>query len=273
MIEKITDNVYWLELISHTLPPYKTTNSYLIQSEKQALIIDPGFYEKESLDLIIEVLDKNDLELTAILLTHTHRDHIEGIELLLSKFPKLEIYLHHKEKHKLAKNLNIKTLRHKEIFRFGKLSLKAIFSPGHSRGHLSYYHKEEKIAFVGDMLAKNSSTWVGLPEGNVQDYLNSLDKLAKLELNLLAAGHGKIIRKPYKKIEHAKNHRLERVQQIVNALKDKSMGLEELRTIIYPNLSARLEPFASRSLEALLVKLLNDKIITKNEDLYSLTNQ
>ncbi len=270
MIEQISNTVYKLELSSHTLPPYKTTNSYLIQSDKKALIIDPGFYEQKSLDLIIELLNKNNLVLTSILLTHTHRDHIEGIALLLKEFPELPIYLHYKEKHKLDKSLKIKNLKHNQVFSLDNLELKAIFTPGHSRGHLSYYLAKEKIAFVGDMLAKNSSTWVGLPEGNVQDYLNSLDKLARLELNLLAAGHGKIISQAQQKIENAKNHRLERLEQIKNTLKNKPASLESLLNTVYPNLSPRLEPFALRSLKALLLKLIADGVVKTEKNHYSL---
>ena len=270
LIEELANNVYRLELTSHTLPPYKTTNSYLLASDKKAIIIDPGFYQEESLEKINELLNKNKLKLKAILLTHTHRDHIEGMDLLVKTYPEINIYLHYKEKHKLPKELNIGTLKHNEYFQLGKLKLKAIFTPGHSRGHLSFYLQNEKIAFVGDLLAKNSSTWVGTPEGSVQDYLNSLDKLARLELKLLAAGHGKTINTPYIKIEHAKNHRLERLEQIINALKNNSKGINELRDSIYPNLSARLEPFATRSLKALLVKLIDDGIVAEKKESYSL---
>jgi len=270
LISQLANNVYRLELNSHTLPPYKTTNSYLIASDKKAIIIDPGFFEQESLELIIEHLNNNNLKPAAILLTHTHRDHMEGIELLVNKYPHLPVYLHYKEKHRLPKSLNIGTLKHRQVFKIANARLTAIFTPGHSRGHLSFYLEEERIAFVGDLLAKNSSTWVGTPEGNVQDYLNSLDKLARLELKLLAPGHGKIISKPYEKIEHAKNHRLERLQQVISALKDKPMAVNELLESIYPNLSDRLEPFAIRSLQALLRKLINDNLVQKNNNSYYL---
>ena len=266
MIEQVTKEVYRLNFTSHTLPPYKSTNSYLLISNRKALIIDPGFYETKSLDIVNNILKEHKAKLESVLLTHTHRDHVEGIGLLLEPNPKLPIYLHYREAHRLDKQLNLVKTKNKQDIIVGSILLKAIFTAGHSRGHLSYYFKNERIAFVGDLLAKNSSTWVGTPEGNVNDYLNSLKKLKVLELTKLAPGHGKIITKPYDKIESAKQHRLDRLEQILASLKTGDKSFSTLRDVVYPNLSERLIPFAERSLQALIIKLKNDsKIESKNQ--------
>jgi endoribonuclease LACTB2 len=266
----ITTGVTRLELPAHTLPPFTHTNSYIIASEGEAVLIDPGFYEETSLEVIIKALQGNVLK--AILLTHTHPDHIEGLSLVRERYPDVPVYVHAVELRKLQElgklqelsnlqHVNVKTLNAETSFYVGSLELCPIFTPGHSPGHLSFYLPSTKLALVGDVVAGFGSIWIGTPDGNINHYFRSLETLSRLELAALAPGHGEVITEPYTKLAEVKEHRLQRLVQVKDAL-HQPLSLADLREIVYPDPDPRLGTLAQQSLLALLEKLESDEAVT-----------
>lgn len=250
-----------LELPARTLPPFTHINTYVVANEGEAILIDPGFYEESSLELVVKTLRGNTLK--AIVLTHTHPDHIEGIELVRQRFPDVPIYVHEKELSRVLEQGNVKILEAEKSFFVGGLELQPIFTPGHSPGHLSFYLPDSRLAIVGDIVAGFGSIWIGTPEGNINDYFKSLETLNKLELVTLAPGHGDIITEPYKKLAEVKEHRLQRLEQVRSAVREKPLTLQELRQVIYPDIDVKLAMLAERSLLALLEKLERDEKLKK----------
>ncbi len=261
-IQRIATDLTRLELPARTLPPFTHTNTYLVASEGIAVLIDPGFYEETSLETVTETLAKNTL--SAIVLTHTHPDHIEGIALVRGRYPDVPIYVHELELNNVLQHGNVKALDAEKSFYVAGLELHPIFTSGHSPGHLSFYLPKEKLALVGDMVAGFGSIWIGTPDGNLDDYFKSLETLKTLDLVALAPGHGEVITEPYKKLAEVREHRLQRLEQIRVALKIKALTLSELREVVYPDLDPRLEGLAERSLLALLEKLELDETIVKH---------
>ena len=252
--ETITSSILRLELPSHTFPPFSHTNSYLICSQGQAVLVDPGFYEPQSLERVLETLKETQCYLEAILLTHAHPDHQEGISWVEAAFPEIRVYVHKLEKD-LVKARNIQILR--TAFLVGGLTLEVLFTPGHSPGHVSFYLPSRKVALVGDVVAGYGSTWIGVPDGNLNDYFASLETLKNLDLAYLAPGHGQVINQPYKKLTEVKERRLKRLEQVLAAL-ESLLSLDELRTQVYPDLKPELQRAANSSLLALLDKLEQD---------------
>jgi endoribonuclease LACTB2 len=260
MSQRIANGVARLELPAHTLPPFTHTNSYIIADQNEAILVDPGFNEESSLTTIKQAIQEVSVNhFKAIVLTHTHPDHIEGISLIRQLYPELPIYVHELELAKVSHYQNVKPLDMGNPFDVGTLELLPIFTPGHSPGHLSFYLPHAKIALVGDMVAGFGSIWIGTPEGNINDYLQSLETLAALDLVALAPGHGNVINDPYQKLNEVKEHRLQRLEQVRSALQINPLTLAALRQQIYPDLDARMEPLAERSLLSLLEKLEQDE--------------
>ncbi|CAN5892488.1 hypothetical protein BH24DEI2_BH24DEI2_09380 [soil metagenome] len=108
------------------------------------------------------------------------------------------------------------------------------------------------------MLAGKGSTWVRVPEGDVADYLQSVDTLRGLKLTALGPGHGAMIADPYTKLNEVRQHRLERLEQVYQALDARPLTLAELREAVYPGVSGELAKFTEYSLLALLKKLMED---------------
>jgi endoribonuclease LACTB2 len=269
-IQPIANSVTRLELPAHTLPPFTHTNSYVVASQGEAVLIDPGFYEERALELVTQTLAGNSFN--AIILTHTHPDHVEGIELIHGHYPNAPIFVHDKEINKVLQHGNVTRLNPEEPFYVGGLELVPVFTPGHSPGHLSFYLPDSKLALVGDMVAGFSSIWIGKPDGNIHDYFESLEKLRRLELVAFAPGHGDVITEPYKKLAEVKEHRLQRLEQVRAALQNKPLSLAQLRDIVYLDVPAPLMLLAEQSLLALLDYLEQTKRVRREGEYWLLAN-
>jgi len=138
----------------------------------------------------------------------------------------------------------------------------AIHSPGHTRGHLCFWLPEQKILFSGDNVLGKGTTWIGPPDGNIRDYLRSLEQLEQLPIEKIAPGHGPWIDNPKERIAFIRQHRLEREAQILSLMKaqpSRQASIAALAEAIYQDtIPAFIVPFAERTVEAHLQKLEED---------------
>lgn len=111
-----------------------------------------------------------------------------------------------------------------DILSYGGMNFRVIETPGHTPGHIVLYEPQQKILIAGDhilpTLSPNITTWPDVPD-SLQSYLESLDKIAKLETRLCYPGHGEIFSRVAERCEELQMHhhqRLEEVTQIVAAL-------------------------------------------------------
>lgn len=179
------------------------TNAYLLRSEQseKAVVIDPGL-QPESLFERIE-----DMELEAILLTHTHFDHIGSVDRLRT-WKKCPVYVHEREAEWLLDpDLNgstrwpdvcepLKTFPAEHMLKDGQtlnllgLNFKVIHTPGHSPGSVSYLY--ENVLFSGDVIFKYSVGRTDLPGGSSRELYESIhDRIFQLpDDTILYPGHG-----------------------------------------------------------------------------------
>lgn len=254
--EQLSPNLWRIPLPSRTMPPFEHTNSYLLAQGGVGLLVDVGGDSDEAFEALHAALKAAGVGfLKVILLTHTHPDHCAGVARAQAEFDAPPVYVHPNELARLE-HPQLQALNGDRNLTVGDLLVQSLFTPGHSPGHLSFYLPEEGILLAGDLIAGYGSTWVGVPEGNVQDYLRSLEQLGALELSLIAPGHGEVIRNPYERLADAKKHRLEREKQLLSTLGRQQKQLTELREAIYPKLTADMHDLAERSLLAHLQKLM-----------------
>jgi ribonuclease/clavin/mitogillin len=253
--ERLSASVWRLELPSRTLPPFTTTNTYLIVEGGVAAIVDPGF-EEESLPALARALAEAGARLVkAVLLTHTHGDHRAALSLVLSEFGAPAVYVHPLEHARLEGHAAVALVDDRSMTVGGAL-VKSLHTPGHSPGHLCFHLPEEGVLLAGDLAAGSGSVWVGVPEGDVGDYLASLDRIAALQgLLCLGPGHGAVVDEPYRRLAELRQHRLERERQVLAAL-EQPRSLSELRGDVYGELAERLRGPAEASLLAHLRKLM-----------------
>ncbi len=175
-------------------------NTYVLIKEKKALAIDPTF---ESIEKILHFLNEEKVSLEAILLTHSHFDHISGVAKL-KRETKAKIYVHRLDSENLEKPGSDKIplfekiegaipdvhLNDGDIIYFEKAPIKVLHTPGHTRGSVCYYLENEKMLFSGDTLFAGTYGYVRSEESKKQ-ILASLKKLSKLPKDTkVYPGHG-----------------------------------------------------------------------------------
>ena len=146
--------------------------SYLIhdQDTNTVAIIDPSDF-----DQCDQIIKKKYNKLDYILNTHHHLDHVGGNQKLKEKY-KSKILGSEIDKDRIP-GIDIK-LREKQNFKIGKVSFEVIFIPGHTKGHIAFYFKDEKIVFTGDTLFSLGCGKVF--EGTYDQMFSSLKKLRNL---------------------------------------------------------------------------------------------
>ena len=170
-------------------------NCSILENEGKALIIDPG----QEPDRIIATLENKGWVPEAILLTHGHFDHINGIPGLLKRFPDLPVFVSPEDAKVMSNPMNtfppeylpvtipaknLKTDLHNSSFT-------VIPTPGHTPGGVCYYLPQEKLLLSGDTLFAGSIGRTDLPGGDMATLMRSLDSLRTLpEDTVVIPGHG-----------------------------------------------------------------------------------
>jgi glyoxylase-like metal-dependent hydrolase (beta-lactamase superfamily II)/8-oxo-dGTP pyrophosphatase MutT (NUDIX family) len=254
-----------------TKPPATHTNCYLIYTSTELLIIDPGSpYEDEqqALAACIDDLLAEGRTVREILLTHMHPDHIGGVNAL-------RLYLGEKvtvAAHRLTAEPLLGVIRVDRFIEDDQLieldgspqrSLRAMHTPGHARGHLCFYEERTGTLISGDNIVGIGSVLIDPPEGNMREYLLSLERMRALpNLSVIFGGHGPAIGNPYAKIDQYISHRLEREQNILRAVREGAATPKEIVARVYSDVSPKAHPMAERAVLAHLEKLVEDKLIS-----------
>ena len=263
--EQIAPGVRRLPLPSATLPPYDHTNSYLVESGGAGVLIDVGSDDPEVLEGLYNVLNAFGVTLTALLLTHTHPDHCAGAAAVGQRYG-VPVFVHPLEQPRL--DFPTRSLQDGDSIAVGTLELCALHTPGHSPGHLSFFSPHARAALCGDLLAAQGSTWVRHPEGDVGDYLASLDKLEELGATVLGPGHGDPVTQPAARITEVRTHRLQREAEVLRVL-ERPHTLTALLESVYPEVQDALRWAAEGTLRAHLGKLLGEgRVVAGAEDSY-----
>ena len=241
------------------------TNTYLIGKEDLTLI-DPGPNIKEHIDEIIRVGEN---KIKRILVTHTHTDHSPAA-LPISKVLDVPMYgrlIDGESSWEDETFIPDVILNDADIIKTDEYTLEVIHTPGHASNHLCFLIKELNCLITGDHIMEGSTVVIGPPDGNMADYLESLNKLFKYKIDCLAPGHGNFMYEPKKVIESIIRHRLSREAKVLRRLEDVGdIDLESLTAIVYDDVPERLHPIAKFSLEAHLLKLLNEGVIKKDNN-------
>ncbi len=142
-------------------------------------------------------------------------------------------------------------------------------SPGHAIDHISLYSEEKGILFSGDNILRSITTWLGPPNCDVADYINSIETIQKLpNLKLILAAHGSLIENPKERIAEILSHRKAREKQVLNIIYDNSdngISPKEIIKAIYPKDSRFLHQVA-RGWIVLTLKMLEGKNLIKRQD-------
>ena len=227
------------------------TNTYVV-GEGEVLVIDPGPQDAGHLRRIADAVLRQG-RAVAVLLTHHHLDHSESavafarlMGVPLAAFP-----------HPQAPALD-RELADGDELDFGGGRLKVVHTPGHSRGHVSFWLAEDRALFAGDLVAGEGYIVIDPPDGDMSQYLNSLVRIRDLDPAAIKPGHGPEINAPRAYLESYIAHRLEREAKVLSALGQDPRIIPQVLPMAYDDTPEPMYPIATRSLVAHLEKLAAD---------------
>ena len=188
-----------IQIKSFVFNPF-SENTYVLHDETgEAVIIDPGCYDKAELKQLYDYIETNTLKPVRIINTHAHIDHVLGVAAVKVKY-NIPFSLHRIDEPLLkavktyASNYGFTHFDEPEIdsyidegdtVTFGNSSLRILFVPGHAPGHVAFVHDEQQFVIGGDVLFRQSIGRTDLPGGDLEILLDSI----RTKLFTLADGY------------------------------------------------------------------------------------
>ena len=231
------------------------TNTYLI-GERNPVVLDPGPMIDEHL---ARVLDESG-EPRLVLLTHRHYDHAESADRFaamarapVAAFPVTDDLV----------CSGAGAVRDGQRITTDGGTLIALHTPGHASDHLSFLLEEEQAVFTGDHVLGRGTTVVAHPDGDMVEYMSSLERVRALAPRRLYPGHGPVVEDPAPHLDFYVSHRLEREQQVLAAIDDGDETVHEMVERIYAEVDHALHGAAALSVSAHLTKLERDGVVIR----------
>ena len=244
------------------------TNSYLVGDPGTGYIaIDPGPADKAHLERLWRAAGG---DIRMIVCTHSHPDHSPGAAPLQTMVaaagrPQPPVLgLPSAPTARAASQFTPdRSLQNDELLTLegqgpeGKIThtLQVVHTPGHAANHLCLLLVEDGLLFSGDHILNGSTTVIDPPDGNMADYLDSLDRLdalcAEHDVDFIAPAHGYVLGEARAAIARLKAHRLAREAKVLAAMQAQPDGsMEDWVRLAYDDVPERMWPVAQRSLLA-----------------------
>jgi glyoxylase-like metal-dependent hydrolase (beta-lactamase superfamily II) len=249
---------------------YYGTQTYLVGTN-EVVVIDPGPDIPEHVDAIVDAIAARPL--AAIACTHTHRDHSPASRSLKARTGApivgcaplaLETVGPRADASFDPDYAPDRVLADGEAIEFdGDKRLIAVATPGHTSNHLCFAFGD--ALFTGDHVMGWSTTVVVPPDGDMADYMNSLEVLRHRGDRVYYPAHGPPVTKPAQLVRGMIGHRMQREKQILRLLGERDRGIPDIVANAYPGLDPRLVPAAGGSVLAHLVDLERCGLVERQE--------
>lgn len=232
-----------------TLPPATHTNTWIV-GDGTLTVIDPASPWPEEQRLLAEALEDRLMlgeRIERIVLTHHHHDHVSGVAALQHWIGEpVPVFAHDATAELLHGIVTITDSLddHQELAAGGR-RLRARHTPGHAPGHLVFHDLDAGWMIAGDMVAGVGTILLHPDEGDLGDYLASLDLMRRAAPTALLPSHGPVLTDPPSLLSMYIAHRHMRSDQAHAALRTHgAMTVHELAPHVYGDLDPRFAPFA-----------------------------
>ena len=244
---------------------YLGTGVYFI-GRGEVAVVDPGPDDSAHIEALLRALDGE--RVTHIFVTHRHMDHspaarplaaATGAKIYSSTIQSKhsdsdELRLEAGDDRRFAPDVDVKD---GDRFAGAGWTVEAVFTPGHTANHMAYALTEENALFSGDHIMGWSTTVIGPPDGDMSDYLASLEKVRDRGFATLWPTHGPPVREVRPFLDAFIEHRLEREAQIVAQLAAGKRLIKDIVAAIYADVDKRLHPAACHSVLAHMIRLVD----------------
>lgn len=249
------------------------TQSYIV-GHGDVAVIDPGPDDPAHIDALMAAIAGRPV--LAIMATHTHRDHSPGTRPLAvaTGAPIIGCApLFMDDSGPRADAAFDRDYGPDRVMQDGEAlagegwTLRAIATPGHISNHLCYALEEEKALFSGDHVMGWSTSVVAPPDGNMGDYMRSLDLLMGRDDSIYYPAHGDPITDPRRLVRGMMGHRKQREGQILRFIgANGAAPIPAMVAAMYKGLDPRLHRAAGQSVLAHLIDLADRDIVAEGQD-------
>lgn len=251
---------------------FKGTNTYILGSGNELMLIDPGPTDDVHFDAIMKMIGTR--RLATVVVTHTHRDHIDGLERLVGATGAKTAGYGRKAPVRGAKKVGSggeyadddftpdTVLVEGSRLQGEGFALTALHTPGHAPDHLCFALEGTGILFSGDHVMSWNTSVVAPPEGNMNAYMHSLEKLVDRKDEVYFPGHGGRLHQPQRVVKAFMVHRRMREDSILGCIRNGSSTIPQIVAIVYRDLDPRLVNAASLSVAAHVERLVERGLVT-----------
>lgn len=244
---------------------FKGTNTYLI-GKKEIAVIDPGPDDPEHHEAILKSAGNG--EIKYIIATHTHLDHTEGLDRLkkatgaktlgaiapdaprgtIGSSPSKGDFVDRDFKPDIVLNDG-------DELGTDEWTLGAVHTPGHAPDHICLRAQDQNVLLSGDHVMAWNTSVIAPPEGNMNDYMNSLEKLLDHEHELYLPAHGGTIARPRRVVRAYLVHRQMREAAVLDAVREGCDTVISIRDKVYNGIDAAFLNAATLSVFAHVERL------------------
>jgi glyoxylase-like metal-dependent hydrolase (beta-lactamase superfamily II) len=227
----------WVRLVRAPNPGPMTlegTNTWVLRADdtEDVVVVDPGPLDEGHLAAVAA-----QGRVTTVITTHSHPDHIEGLERFLELCPARLV----------SEGFTVAT----------GLSVTVIPTPGHTADSVTLVagYGDERAALTGDTILGRGTTVVAHPDGDLGSYLNSLTRLEALGSVPVLPGHGPALADCAAAARYYRRHRLARLDQVRSAVAAGARTADDVVAAVYADTDPALWPAARLSVLAQLAYL------------------
>lgn len=255
---------------------YTGTETYLVGAQDRIAVIDPGPDDPRHIEALLDAV--GEAQVAAIMCTHTHRDHSPAASPLAEKTgapivgcaplvlddsgPRADAAFD-------RSYAPDRVLADGEAMTGPGWTLRAVHTPGHTSNHLCFALEESGALFTGDHVMGWSTSVVVPPDGDMGEYMKSLDRLYAREDTVYYPAHGPQIDNPRQLVRGMIGHRRQRENQIVRILGEGPHAAADFVPRMYKGLDPRLTGAAEMSVTAHLVDLERRGMVARSGGIWT----
>ena len=252
---------------------YFGTQTYVLGTDEVALI-DPGPDLPEHLDALEAAIGGRPV--TAIMCTHTHRDHSPAARPLADRTGAPIVGCGPLALETVGPRADAafdgdyrpdRELTDGEALEVDGKPVIAVATPGHTSNHLCFAYRD--ALFTGDHVMGWSTTVVVPPDGDMAAYIASLSKLRQRADRIYYPAHGPPVTNPEQYVRGLIGHRMQREKQILKLVDEQLRTIPDIVANAYPGLDRRLVPAAGGSVFAHLLDLEKRALVKREGELWT----
>jgi glyoxylase-like metal-dependent hydrolase (beta-lactamase superfamily II) len=234
---------------------YHGTNTYLIEGPDGTIVVDPGPADAAHVDAVLAATGGR---IGAILLSHSHRDHVGALPALRAAC-EAPVFAWHRGGEPSVADVAL-------VDGDTASGWTALHTPGHAADHLCF--ARDGVLLSADLVMGWSTTVVSPPDGAMGAYFRSLRRLLARNDHVYLPGHGPPIHDPRRFVQGLLGHREQREAAIAARLRGAASDIASLVEQLYAPIDPRLRPAAARNVLAHLLKLRDEGRVVQDGEVW-----